>query len=79
MILLKKDKKKGNALKNLALISQVGISMITPIFIGLYIGQWIDRLIGTNGLFGIVFMILGVGAAFINLFKITGTFKNKRK
>lgn len=76
---MKKDEKNRSALKNLALISQVGISMITPIFLGLYIGQWIDRLVGSNGLFGIIFMLLGVGGAFINLFKITGVFKKKRK
>ena len=76
---MKKDGKNRNALKNLALISQVGISMVTPILLGVYIGQWIDRWVGTNGLFMIIFMILGVGAGFMNLFKLTGAFKNKRK
>ena len=74
--------KKNNdrsALKNLALISQVGISMITPILLGVFIGGWLDKKVGTNGLFMLVFIFLGVGGGFMNLFKITGAFKNKRK
>lgn len=75
---MKKDN-KGSALKNLALISQIGISMITPILLGLWIGGWIDKWIGTSSVFAIAFMLLGVGGAFMNLFKITGTFKKRRK
>lgn len=75
---MKKNNNKS-ALGNLALISQIGISMITPILLGLWIGIWIDRWIGTSSVFAVVFMLLGVGGAFMNLFKITGTFKDKRK
>ena len=74
--------KKGDnykMLKNLALISQIGLSMITPILLGVFIGQLLDKWIGTEILFSITFIILGVGAAFMNLFKISGLWKNKRK
>ena len=53
--------------------------MITPILLGLFIGQKIDRWIGTENIFAIIFILLGVGAAFMNLFKISGVWKNKRK
>ncbi|MGO1468530.1 MAG: AtpZ/AtpI family protein [Tissierella sp.] len=76
---MKKNDKDRSALKNLALISQIGISMITPIFLGIYIGGWIDKWVGTDGVFMIIFMLLGVGGGFMNVFKITGAFKNKRK
>lgn len=76
---MKKNNDNRSALKNLALISQIGISMITPIILGVYIGGWIDRWAGTKGVFMLVFIILGVGGGFMNLFKITGAFKNKRK
>lgn len=66
-------------LKNLALISQIGISMSAPIFLGAFIGQVLDRWLGTKGVFMIVFIILGTGAGFMNLFKITGIMRNKRK
>lgn len=76
---MKKNNDNMSALKNLALISQIGISMITPIILGVYIGGWIDRWAETEGVFMLVFIILGTGGGFMNLFKITGAFKNKRK
>lgn len=74
-----KNKNYGDALKNLALITQVGLSMITPILLGVYIGQFMDKKVGTKGVFSIIFIILGAGGGFINLFKLTGGLKDKRK
>lgn len=74
----KKDKNKG-ALKNVALITQLGISMITPIFLGVFIGSWIDKKVGTDGIFMLIFLFIGVGGGFVNLFKLTGAFKDKGK
>lgn len=76
---MKKDNKNNKILKDLALISQIGISMITPILLGVFIGQLLDKWIGTESFFVITFIILGVGAAFMNLFKMSGVWKNKRK
>lgn len=68
-----------NFLRNLALISQIGISMIAPILVGVYLGQFIDRKVGTKGIFTIVLIIIGVGGGFVNLFKLTGGSKGKGK
>jgi len=76
---MKKDNDYKNILKNLALISQIGISMISPILLGIYIGGLLDKWIGTSGIFMIIFIIIGTGAGFLNLFKLTGFWKNKRK
>lgn len=76
---MKKDNDKKNMLKNLALISQLGISVVTPIFLSMFIGQLLDKWIGTQGIFTIVFIVLGAGAGFLNLLKITGAWNNKRK
>lgn len=76
---MKKDKGYKEALKGLALISQLGISMVTPILLGLFIGQFLDKKLGTTGVFAIIFMLLGVGGGFVNLFKITGTKKDKEE
>lgn len=76
---MKKDDKYKGTLKNLTLISQIGISMITPIFLGVFIGQVLDNWIGTESFFVITLIVLGAGAGFMNLFKITGAWKNKRK
>ena len=76
---MKKDNSDRSALKNLALISQLGISMITPILLGVFVGGWLDKKAGTSGVFMLILVILGAGAGFLNLFKITGAFKDKRK
>ena len=76
---MKKDDNYKDTLKNLTLISQIGISVITPILLGVFIGQLIDNWVGTQGIFVIIFIILGAGAGFLNLFKLTGDNRNKRK
>ncbi len=64
---------------NLALVSQIGISMVVPIGIGLYIGKWLDGKLGTAPIFLFVFIIMGVISAFMNLFKLTQTQTEKKK
>lgn len=64
------NKKNKNSLANLALITQIGLSVITPILLGVYIGQFVDKKVGTNGVFSIIFILLGVGGGFMNLFKL---------
>lgn len=62
-------KKNRNRYKNLALISQVGISIITPILLGVYLGGLLDRKLNTNMVFTLILIIVGAGAGFLNLFK----------
>jgi len=66
-------------LKNIALITQIGLSMITPILLGVYIGGIIDEKSGTNMVFRIIFILLGVAVAFIQLFRLAGRKDGKRK
>ncbi|MGL4362113.1 MAG: AtpZ/AtpI family protein [Cellulosilyticaceae bacterium] len=54
----------------LALLNQVGIVMAVPIFMCLFIGIFLDRLTGMEPLWLIIFILLGVGAAFRNLYHI---------
>ncbi len=63
--------RKTSALENLVLISQIGISMVVPIGMGLYIGKWLDDRLGTGPIFLFIFIIIGVVSAFMSLFKIT--------
>lgn len=61
---------KKNPLLLLALISQLGISMIVPILGCMLLGNLIDTWTGSSPLWLVVFIFLGVGAAFRNLFYI---------
>ena len=65
-------KKKDNRdmFKGLAFITQIGLSIITPIILGVYIGKWLDKKLNTDMVFSIVFIIIGTLAGFLNLFKL---------
>lgn len=54
-------------MKNLSLVSQLGIIVVITMFLGLFIGKMLDVFLSTNYL-TIVFLILGVIAAFRNAY-----------
>lgn len=60
-----------NVLQNLALLSQVGIMMIVPILGSILVGIWLDKKLGTGMIATIIFIVLGVGAAFRNLIQLS--------
>ncbi len=64
--------KKTSLAKNLTLISQLGFNMITPILLCTLLGAFIDEKLATSPIFLLILMILGVAAAFRNLFYHTG-------
>ena len=66
-------------MQNLVLITQVAFSMVSPIFLALLIGRWLDNKLGFKMLFSLIFIILGVLAGFLNVYKLfTATDKNKK-
>ncbi|NMA86392.1 MAG: AtpZ/AtpI family protein [Tissierellia bacterium] len=64
------NRKNKNIYENLALITQIGLSIITPILIGVYLGGLIDKKLELNGVFTLILIIIGAGAGFMNLFKL---------
>ena len=73
------DNNRLKIMQGLVLITQIGIVMLVPIAIGFFIGRFLDNLVGTNYIFLFIFIIIGVGAAFLNLFKIGLRDQDKRK
>lgn len=68
------------ALENIALVTQIGISMMTPIFLCILLGNYIDKKLNNqNPIFLIIFTILGVLASFMSLFKLTIRGKDKKR
>ncbi len=57
-------------LQNLSLVTQIGLSIITPILLGVYLGGFIDKKLGTEMVFTLIFIILGAVSGFLNLFKL---------
>ncbi len=66
---MKKDN-KFNTLKNLTLISQLGISAITPMILGVLLGNFLDKKLGTKGVFSIILLIIGAASGMYSIFKI---------
>ena len=56
--------RKSSGVENLALITQVGLMLITPILLCLFLGLWLDRKFKTGGILTVVLLLLGVAAAF---------------
>lgn len=74
---MKSDK---NVTKGILMISQVGISMITPILLCIFIGYQLDKYFNTKFCI-ILFLVLGILAAFRNVYLLTAEFyaKDKKK
>lgn len=60
--------------KALALITQLGFSMLVPIAFCLYVGVKLDEYFGTSPILLFVFILLGVGAGFRSVYMITRPF-----
>lgn len=71
------EDKKG--MENVILITQVGINMVTPILLGLYIGKKLDGWLNTSPLLLLIFVVLGIGASFTNLFKTVEKSQGNKK
>lgn len=58
----------SKTIKCLSLISQMGLLMAIPIFGCLFLGNYLDHLLGTGPFLLLIFVILGVLSAFRNLY-----------
>jgi ATP synthase protein I len=55
--------------KELATLSSLGLSLVFSTFIGLAIGLWLDRVLHTRPYLTILFLLLGIAAGFVNIFR----------
>lgn len=73
---------KRDIIKAAALLMQVGISMLVPIVLCVFVGKWLDSFFNTGGILLIVFAVLGVGAGFRSVYDLTKSFckeKNEKE
>lgn len=72
--------KNGGIVRSMMMISQIGLSMMVPIFLCIFFGiklnEWLDTVY-----FMPVFLFLGIAAAFRNVYYLTKNFyaKDKKK
>ena len=62
----------------LSLLSQLSIMMLVSIFGCFFIGKFIDTKLNTRPIFMLIFLILGIGGAYMSVYKTVIGF-TKRK
>lgn len=69
---MSEDEKKGKfkTFRDLYLISTVGIQLVVSILVGLTIGIYLDSKFTTSPIFTLIFLLFGIGAGFINFFRV---------
>lgn len=68
----------GKVIKALLLVTQLGISMMVPVFLCVFAGKWIDQKAGT-AFFLPLLLIFGIAAAFRNVYYLLKPFYAKDK
>ena len=65
------DDDNRQLMKSLSLLSSIGISMVAASFIGLAIGYYLDKWLGTTPWMTLVWLGIGIISGFRNIFILT--------
>lgn len=66
-----KSEERKEMVKSFTMISQLGVLMVTTVFIAVLIGIWLDKWMNTKFIFTLIFSFLGILAAFRNMYYYT--------
>jgi ATP synthase protein I len=62
---------KRQLMKSLSFLSSLGISMVAASFIGLFIGIYLDKWLGTSPWMTLIWLGIGIISGFRNIFILT--------
>jgi ATP synthase protein I len=62
---------KRQLMRSLSFLSSIGISMVAASFIGLFIGVYLDKWLGTTPWMTLIWLGIGIVAGFRNIFILT--------
>ena len=62
------DKETKKSAIQMAYASSIGISMALAIFGCFFLGTWVDRKLGTEPYFTLIFLLIGIAAGFRNIY-----------
>lgn len=65
-----KKREERSALVQLLELSGIGIQLVVSTFVGLAMGYWLDRLMGTSPYLSLLFLILGIISGFVNMIRL---------
>jgi ATP synthase protein I len=68
------DKETKRSAIQMAYASSIGIAMVLAIFGCLYLGNWLDGKLKTEPYFTLLFLLIGIGAGFRNLYVLIKTY-----
>ena len=58
----------------LVLFSEIGVSLLVTTLIGVFVGYWVDKSLGTLPLFLIIGFLLGAGAGTLMIARLINRF-----
>ncbi|MBI5345007.1 MAG: AtpZ/AtpI family protein [Deltaproteobacteria bacterium] len=64
------EKKSVGQLRGLAVLASMGTTLVAATFVGLAIGIYLDRHLGTSPWFTVIFLLLGIAAGFKQIYDI---------
>lgn len=67
-----------SVIKQLVRLSTIGVALVAATAIGLAIGYGLDRLFGTSPWLTLTFLLFGIAAGFLNLFRDVGLIGRQR-
>lgn len=57
-------------MRKVGLASSIGLVMVISIFIGYFVGSWLDKKLGTTPWLMMILTLMGIAAGFIEMIKI---------
>lgn len=66
------------ALKTLSQVGQVGFTFAFSVLISVGIGYWLDKLAGTDRLFKLIFLVLGLFSGALSVYKTLSRFLHQK-
>lgn len=64
-----KDTRQKNTAGSLVMISQLGLTTVTPIVLGAVAGHWLDGKFGTGIIFFLILLCLGIAGGLISAYR----------
>lgn len=82
--MVKKDEEKKKtamsaSLESLTLISQLGLTIATPIVLGALAGHWIDGKLGTGMIFFLILLCLGIAGGIMGAYRLVMLVAKQKK
>lgn len=62
---------KQQLYKSLGFLSSIGISLVAATFIGLAMGYYLDKWLGTSPWLTLIFLLIGIVSGFRNIYVLT--------